>query len=92
MAKYIKEESNVLVINGVPFSLVREIEIKHNNVCLICDLSEICDIGNDRFHLIDLCFPLDNTAQWFFKIDWDVLDNKIRDYTDLGIADSEDKL
>lgn len=91
MAEYIKEESNVLVIDGVPYSLVHEIDPKHNNVCLLCDLSYICDIENDRFKLLDLCFPLDNTALWFFKIDWEVLDNKIRDYIDLGSAVSEDK-
>ena len=92
MAEYIKEESNVLVINGVPFSLVHEINLEHNNVCLLCDLQYICDIENDRYKLIDLCFPMDNTAQWFFKMDWDVLNKHIRDYIDLGFPISEDKL
>lgn len=92
MAEYIKEESNILVINGVPFSLVREIEIKHNNVCQICDLSYICDVDNDRYRLIDLCFQKDTQAEWFFKIDWEVINKHIRDYIDLGYPISEDKL
>lgn len=91
MAEYIKEESTVLVINGVPYSLVHEIKIEHNNVCPLCDLSNICGIFDDRFRLLDLCYPMDSTAKWFFKIDWEILDNKIRDYIDLGSAVSEDK-
>lgn len=92
MAEYIKEESNVLVINGVPYSLVHPKNKIYFNVCLSCDLSDLCEINSNRYNLIDLCSPMNDVEPWFFKIDWDVLNNKIRDYIDLGSAVSEDKL
>lgn len=84
MSKYIKNESNVLVLDGVPYSLVREEKITVYCPCHICDLRDNCNDGGKPFKFVDLCIPIDEDDRWFFKTDWDITDKRILDYFDFN--------
>lgn len=90
--KYNVDGSTVLVIDGVPHSLVRDKGCPQGIVCHKCSLRELCGYDEDKQLLISLCMSDDRSPAWYFEIDWDILDNKIRDYIDLGVAAEEDKL
>lgn len=89
---FIQDESTVLVIDGVPYSRIRYKIDWNIVVCDICDLRELCYDKNDNMTLIGLCKTYDNDPRWFFQRDWDILENKIRNYIDLGELAREDKL
>lgn len=82
MNKLIKEESNVLVIDGVPYSLVRDNECKPCVVCDKCDLSHLCIENDTTTKYIDLCKREGMSSSWYFVIDWDISDKRIIDYLD----------
>ena len=78
----IRNESTVLVINGVPYSMVRFKEPENFIVCSSCDLRELCYDRNGYTTLYDLCEIGDGNNAWFFQKDWDILEKRIRDYSD----------
>lgn len=83
MNKIEKDESTVLVINGVPYSLVRDLEKADNKVCEKCDLSEDCCFGDDFSLYRKLCSIAPLKEDWYFKIDWDIINKRICDYLDI---------
>lgn len=52
-----RHNQTVLVIEGHPYSLVREINPTSNGVCNKCDLREKCNDDPDYYNLWDLCTP-----------------------------------
>lgn len=92
MANLVRDNSTVLVLNGVPFSLVREDPLVHYDVCDVCDLVDVCYKGLEGLNLINLCMPINRDGRWFFKTDWDILNKKILGYVDFNDPLSEDKL
>lgn len=78
----IRNESNVLVLNGVPYSMVRFKEPMNFVVCASCDLRELCYDAYGNTMLIDFCEIGDEETPWFFQKDWDILEKRIRDYSD----------
>lgn len=82
MARLIKDKSTVLVIDGVPYSLVKEEPTEHNNLCVHCDLADICCKRYCCSTLFKLCSPPSMGEDWFFKVDWDIADKQILDYLD----------
>ena len=83
MNKIEKDESTVLVINGVPYSLVQDLEPKDNGVCSKCDLKDMCQYTGDRQDMRVLCWPAGLGSSWYFVIDWDIINKKINDYLDI---------
>lgn len=82
MAGLIKDKSTVLVIDGVPYSLVKEDPIEHNDVCALCDLNDVYCKRYCGWSLFKLCSPPSLGEGWFFKVDWDIADKQILDYLD----------
>lgn len=78
-----KDESTVLVINGVPYSLVRDLEPNNNLVCNRCDLAEMCPYIGEQFYEHFLCWPKSLGPEWYFIIDWDIINKQISDYLDI---------
>lgn len=85
MSKIRKDESTVLVINGTPYSLVRDLDLKAGVVCDKCDLREMCKTTNNRMDLGGLCWPEGLSSAWYFIIDWDIINKHIRDYLDIDL-------
>ena len=83
MSKIEKDKSTVLVINGVPYSLVRDLEPQNNHVCNKCDLAEISENLVGKCDLINLCTPETLGCEWYFVIDWDIINKPICDYLDI---------
>ena len=79
----IKDESTMLVINGVPFSLVKDKTCVPCIVCDKCALAEICLGENNETKLIDLCMIGDRSGAWYFVEDWDITDKQINKYIDI---------
>lgn len=88
----IKDESMVLVIDGVPYSLVKDKTCAPCIVCSKCDLAEICCSEDTNQKLIDLCMANGRSSAWYFVTDWDILTKKIADYIDYGVELQADKL
>ena len=88
----IKNESTVLVINGVPYSMVRFKEPENFIVCSSCDLRELCYDRNGNTTLYDLCEIGDGNNAWFFQQDWEILEKRIRDYIDVCDLAAKDLL
>lgn len=87
MDKLIKEESNVLIINGVPYSLVRDDDCLPCVVCDKCDLRHLCIEKETTTKYIDLCKSEGMSSAWYFKIDWDIVGKRIIDYLDITCED-----
>ena len=88
----VKDESMVLVIDGVPYSLVKDKTCAPCIVCSKCDLSDICCNDVEYQKLLDLCMANGRSSAWYFKTDWDILTKKIADYIDYGVELQADKL
>lgn len=84
MNKLIKDESSVLVIDGVPFSLVRDNECQPCVVCDKCDLRHLCIEKDTNTKYIDLCMSEGRSSSWYFIIDWDIVAKRIFDYLDIA--------
>lgn len=80
----------VLVIEGYPYSLVREIEPKTNDVCSICDLNELCQCVAGKLGFLGLCQFDDDDQSWFFVQDYDIIQTPLVCYVtgDHSIAKS----
>lgn len=85
-----RHNQTVLVAEGVPYSLVREIEPKTNDVCSICDLNELCHCVAGKLGFLGLCQFDDDDQSWFFVQDWDILDKPLVCYAtgDHSIAEN----
>ena len=79
----VKDESTALVINGVPYSLVKDKTCEPCIVCEKCDLAEICLDADTTTKLLDLCMIGDRSSAWYFIVDWDIIDKPIRKYIDV---------
>lgn len=77
----------MLVINGVPYSLVKDATCEPCIVCNKCDLREVCCVENTSQKYIDLCMIGDRSSAWYFQIDWDIVGKKIFDYLDLSLEE-----
>ena len=81
MSKVIKEPVNIIVLEGIPYSLVRHDPIDYCTPCAPCDLSDLC-LGDDGgMRLVNLCTPDGLDESYFFQEDWDAVENKIINYT-----------
>ena len=85
MSKIEKDKSTVLVINGTPYSLVRDLEPQNNHVCYKCDLAENAENLVGKCDFINLCTPETLGCEWYFVIDWDIINKHIRDYLDIDL-------
>lgn len=83
MSKIEKDKSTVLVINGVPYSLVRDLEKTDNKVCEKCAVREDCHFGDNYSFYLNLCSIDPLKEDCYFIIDWDIIDKQIRDYLDI---------
>lgn len=90
--KILRNRNNVLIIDGVPYSLVRFNGPVNFVVCAKCDLKKICFDADDNTKLVDLCICADKHSGWFFQRDLKILDNKISEYVDPAILAEEDDL
>lgn len=68
-----RHNQTVLVIEGHPYSLVREIEPTSNAVCEKCELRSRCIEDDDKHEYWDLCTPDYDNGMWFFIEDWDII-------------------
>lgn len=75
-----RDFTTVLVIEGKPYSLVRELNPKNNYVCQRCDLRFLCKEFDREGQLHKLCTPEGSGETWFFIEDWEIIDRQIRDY------------
>lgn len=72
-----RHNQTVLVIEGHPYSLVREIEPKTNDVCGICDLNELCQCVAGKLGFLGMCQFDDDDQSWFFVEDWDIIETPL---------------
>lgn len=80
MTQYLADASTVLVLNGKPYRLVREILVVSNNPCKMCDLRKLCLSGNGDTNLAPLCRGGDKSDAWFFKENWDCVNHRILEF------------
>lgn len=85
MSKVIKDPVTLLVLNGVPYSLVRHEPIDYCSPCTVCDLSDLCCGQDDSMSLRKLCTPDGLGESFFFEEDWDPVKEVICKYTHLSI-------
>ena len=72
-----RHNQTVLVLEGIPYSLVRELNPTSNEVCGKCDLREQCISNGKRMDYASLCWPDGLSSGWFFLQDWDILDKPL---------------
>ena len=85
MSKVIKEPVNIIVLEGIPYSLVRHDPIDYCTPCAPCDLSDLC-LGDDGgMRLVNLCTPAGLDESYHFQEDWDIVNKRVFDYTHLTI-------
>ena len=82
MNKYLADPKTLLVIKGVPYRLVREKFITINEPCRLCDLRELCKQGNGALNLLPLCDVRGGSGAWFFKENWDCVNDHILSYVE----------
>ena len=80
-----RDSNNLMIIEGVPYSLVRETESLRYNPCNLCDLKTLCERpdGTHRFQI--LCTPSSYHGADYFKKDWSIMENQIKDYTNIFV-------
>jgi len=84
-AKLLVDDSTMLVINGVPYSLVKIKNPTKNLVCESCDLQHICKKDSMTSLLQPICYDHFHDSGWYFVEDWAIIDKKIRDYIDIYV-------
>lgn len=82
MRKYLADPKTLLVIKGVPYRLVREKFITINEPCRMCDLSDLCKQGNGALNFLPLCTVRGGSGAWFFKKNWDCVNDHILSYVE----------
>lgn len=68
-----RHNQTVLVLEGKPYSLVRELNPTSNAVCGKCDLHEMCRGPKGRMDFASLCWPDGLSSGWYFVEDWDII-------------------
>lgn len=72
-----RHNQTVLVIEGKPYSLVRELNPTSNAVCGKCELAEKCRGPKGRMDLDYMCWPDGLDSSWYFIEDWDIIQTPI---------------
>lgn len=85
MSKVIKDPVTLLILEGVPYSLVRHEPIDYCSPCEACNLSDLCYGQDAMLNLRKLCTPKDLDESFFFEEDWDVAKKRVIEYTHLSI-------
>ncbi len=85
MSKVIKDPVTLLVLNGVPYSLVRHEPIDYCSPCEACNLSDLCYGQDAMLNLRKLCTPAGLDESFFFEEDWDAAKKRVIEYTHLSI-------
>lgn len=80
MKRYLAKQDCIIVFNGRPYRLVREIVISRNFPCHLCDLSDVCEGGTGNSWLIELCSPKGLGNGWFFIEDYSLFNHMISDF------------
>lgn len=88
MNNRLENKNTLLIINGKPYSLVKEIEITTPYPCALCDLSDICQTDNQGARLIALCTETGVGGGWFFEENWEVYPKAINVFIDEAEAPS----
>lgn len=83
------DDKTLLIIEGVPYALVKESSCKPCVVCSKCDLRDRCLDVNGKQFLLTLCMPEGYGGEWYFIADWDAADKKVSDYIPEGVLDQE---
>ena len=85
MSKVIKEPTTLLVLDGVPYSLVRLDPTDGFSPCAVCYLREDCNADNIGMRFVNLCTPDGLDESYFFQEDWDAVKKQVIDYTHFSI-------
>ena len=80
MSMLIRNPNTLLVLDGVPYSLVRQVPINYCSPCTVCDLSDICCGQDDSMSLRKLCTPAGLGESYFFKEDWEAVKSSVIKY------------
>lgn len=80
MSEVIKQPNTLLVLEGVPYSLVRQVPINYCSPCAVCDLSDLCCGQDDSMSLRKLCTPAGLNESYFFMEDWEAVKSKVINY------------
>lgn len=80
VSNLVRDPKNLLVIDGVPYSLVREIQLTNPSPCHLCDLSDMCQDQKAGATLMKLCSPKGGTGGEFFVRDFEVLSKTVFSY------------
>lgn len=72
-----KSESTLIIKDGVPYRLAKEIVPSNNDPCFLCELREICIDESENIRLGNLCISDEFNYAGFFVKDWDTADLKI---------------
>lgn len=81
MSKIIKDPVTLLVLDGVPYSLVQLDPTDGFSPCAVCDLREDCNADGIGMRFVHLCSPDDIGEAFFFQEDWDAAKKQVIDYT-----------
>lgn len=68
-----RHNQTVLVVEGKPYSLVRELNPTWNYVCERCGLLDLCKGDAEGSRFWNLCTPEEDSRGWFFIEDWDII-------------------
>lgn len=79
----------LIVLEGVPYLLEKQVDATINDVCSLCDLKYECMNDDKGYKFVHLCSSDLRGEEWFFKKDWDVLDMNIKDLFAVDIAYEE---
>lgn len=72
-----KSESTLIIKDGVPYILAKEIKPSTNDPCSLCELRKECIDESDNTRLAYLCISDEFKYAGFFVQDWDTADFKI---------------
>lgn len=80
MRKYLADAKTILVLDGRPYRLVREVMMITNDTCKMCDLKKRCNAGCGAMNLLPLCTIGRKNGAWFFKEDHNCVNHPILAY------------
>lgn len=79
---YIRVPNTILVLNGTPYGLFRQKDVKVYCPCDLCDLRYICETTEGRADFAPLCWPEEEDQKSFFQEDWQLVNKKVRSFCD----------
>ena len=85
MSKIIKNPVTLIILDGVPYSLVSRKPVDYNNPCAMCDLEEDCKADGIGMRFVHLCSPDGLDESFFFEEDWDAVKKQVIDYTHFSV-------